>query len=307
MPRAAELVSRRALLRGAAGIAGLAALAAAGCSNDDDSSPPSVLTSTDAYPDTGLLASISWLADRIDDPNLRLIDCSPVDTYQSGHLPRARHVWWQDTIEVNNPVYGMLTGPPMRAETVRETGIAPDSTVVCYDNLGGQYAARIVWMLHVQSFFNVRLLDGGRQAWQAAGHDLTDDSPDSPPGVIEAIQNESVIAQGKDIAACLNDPNYIIIDTRTVSEREETWYDRLRLGAISGSHHLPRTSFLTPDGHALLPPDELRARMPSATLAADAPEIIVYGLHGTLACLPYLALRALGYANVRVYDGSWAE
>ncbi|MEX2314297.1 MAG: rhodanese-like domain-containing protein [Thermomicrobiales bacterium] len=307
MPPAARLVSRRALLRGAAGLAGLSALSLVGCSTGDDAAPEQVLTATDAYPDSGLLASVAWLAERIDDPNLRLIDCSPIDSYRDGHLPRASHVWWQDTIEINNPVYGMLTGPPMRAEIVRETGITPDSTVVCYDDQGGQFAARVIWMLHVQSFFGARLLDGGRQAWQAAGHGLTGDDANPPPGAIEPIQNESVIAHGNDIAARLDDPNYVILDTRTNAEREETWFDRLRVGSIPGGRHLPRAGFLTADGYALLPPDELRARLSAAGVPADAPEIVVYGLHGALACLPYVALVALGYANVRVYDGSWAE
>jgi thiosulfate/3-mercaptopyruvate sulfurtransferase len=306
MPWAAQPISRRALLRGVAGLAGLAALTLAGCSTDD-APPPEVLTATDQYPDTGLLASVAWLAERIDDPNLRLLDCSPLDSYRDGHLPGASHVWWQDTIEVNNNTYGMLTGAPMRAEIVRESGITPDSTVVCYDDRGGQYAARIAWMLHVQSFATVRLLDGGRQGWRAAGHDLTSDSVAPPPGAIEPVQNESVIAHGNDIATRLNDPAYVIIDTRTAAERAETWFDRLRTGTIPGSHHLPRSDFLTPDGYALLPPADLSARLTAVGVPAGAPEIVVFGLHGTLACLPYLALRAIGYPSVRVYDGSWAE
>jgi thiosulfate/3-mercaptopyruvate sulfurtransferase len=57
----------------------------------------------------------------------------------------------------------------------------------------------------------------------------------------------------------------------------------------------------------LVAPDELRARLSGAGIAPDTVEVIVYGLHGTLAALPYVALRALGIPKVRVYDGSWAE
>ena len=300
-------MSRRALLRRATGMTGLAALFLTGCATGDDAPLVQVQAATERYPDPSLLASTSWLAERIDDPSLRLLDCSSLDTFRDGHLPNASHVWWQDTIEVNNNTYGMLTGPPMRAEIIRQTGITPETSVVCYDDRGGQYAARIIWMLHVHSFASVRLLDGGRQGWLAAGHSLTGDGVNPPPGAIEPVQNESVIAHGNDIAARLNDPGYVIIDTRTNDERGETWFDRLRTGAIPGGHHLPRTDFLTPDGYALLPPDDLRVRLTAAGIPPDASELVVYGLHGTLACLPYIALRALGYANVRVYDGSWAE
>ncbi len=307
MPRAAGVLSRRTFLRGIAGIAGTATLAFAGCSTGDDTPLRPVQTSTDAFPETGLLATTEWLDERIDDSTLRVLDCSSIDTYRDGHIPGASHVWWQDTIEINNNVYGMLTGPPTRAQIVHNTGITPDSTVVCYDNRGGQSAARIVWMLHVQSFTNVRLLDGGRQAWRAAGRSLTDDDASPPTGAIEPIQNESIIAHGKDIADRIDDRNYVIIDTRTDPERHETWFDRLRPGTIPGSHHVPRTDFLTSDGYALAAPDDLRARLSAVGVPPTAPELVVYGLHGTLACLPWLALRSLGYANVRVYDGSWAE
>lgn len=300
-------MSRRSLLRGVGGLAGVAALALAGCSTGDDTPPARVQTSTDSFAAPGLLASVEWLAERIDAPTLRLLDCSSIDTYRNGHLPNATHVWWQDTIEINNTVYGMLTGPPTRAKIISDTGITPDSTVVCYDDRGGQFAARIVWMLHVQSFTNVLLLDGGRQAWRATGRSLSDGDPSSPPGEIVPTQNESVIAHGKDIAARLNDPSYVVIDTRTDTERHETWFDRLRLGTIPGSRHLPRTDFLTPDGHALISATDLRTRLTAAGIPPAASELVVFGLHGTLACLPWLALRALGYENVRVYDGSWAE
>ncbi len=98
-----------------------------------------------------------------------------------------------------------------------------------------------------------------------------------------------------------------MIDTRTDSERAETWFDRLRVGTIPGSRRISRTDFLTPEGYALLAPDLLRERLSAAGITSDASELVVFGLHGTLACLPYVALRALGYPNVRVYDGSWAE
>jgi thiosulfate/3-mercaptopyruvate sulfurtransferase len=307
VPAAASGLTRRRFLRGVAGLAGLAALGLVGCSTGDDSAPAEVSTATDAFPDPSLLASVPWLAERIGDPNLRLLDCSPIDSYRDGHLPGASHAWWQDTIEVNNNVYGMLTGAPMREEIVREAGITPESIVVCYDDRGGLYAARIIWMLHVQSTFNVRLLDGGRQAWRAAGHDLTDADATPPNGGIEPVQNEAVIAHGNDIAARLNDPSYVVIDTRTGDERVETWFDRLRPGTIPGSRYLPRTDFLTDDGYALRSPADLRARMTAAGVPESPQEVVVFGLHGTLACLPYVALRALGYPSVRVYDGSWAE
>lgn len=308
MPAWRRPLTRRAFLRSSVGVAGLGLLAAAGCAGEPSIPEPDTRPATDEWPENDLLVSAAWLRERIDDPILRLIDCSDRDRFRDGHLPRARHVWWQDTIEINNGVYGMMTGAPGREQIIRDTGIAADTTVICYDDTGGVYAARIIWMLHGMGFAGARLLDGGAGAWTLAGGLLTTDTTTVAPGSLVAQPTEEILAHGDDIAVWLDRPDLLLLDTRTESERDETWYDRLRRGTIPGSRWLPRDQWLTNDNApALLPPDELRARLAAADVALDTPEIIVYGLHGTLAALPYVALLALGAPRVRVYDGSWAE
>ena len=308
VPASSSLITRRSLLRSVAGLAGFGLLAATGCSSSADIPTPRATPATDSWPANDQFVSASWLREHINDPRLRLIDCSDIDRYKSGHLPGARHVWWEDTIEINNPVYGMLTGAPGREQIVRDAGITDDSLVVCYDTSGGVYAARIIWMLHGMGFTGCRLLDGGTGAWKAAGGAITDDTFDTPPGGITSAPTEEVNAHAHDIASWIGRPDLVILDTRTASERDETWFDRLRAGIIPTSRWLPRDQWLTEGAApALLPPDELRARLTTAGAPPDTPEIIVYGLHGTLAALPWVALRAFGTPKVRLYAGSWAE
>lgn len=259
------------------------------------------------YPNDSLLAHPSWLASRVDSPNLRLLDCSPLPVYRAGHLPGARHVWWQDTIEIYNPVYGMLVNPDGRAELARRAGIGPDSEMVCYDDAGGVYAARLLWMLRYMGYRSGRLLAGGRDGWQAAGHELTRTEPEPSQGGIEDIFDESIVAQPQDILARLDEPGLVILDTRTADERHETWNSRLRSGVIPGSAWLPRDQFLQGNGSVPLPAAELLARLEDAFNHNATAEVIVYGLHGTLAALPYHLLLALERFQVRLYDGSWAQ
>jgi thiosulfate/3-mercaptopyruvate sulfurtransferase len=304
------VLTRRALLAGAlCATAGLS-LAACGYRDGAGASATPVATPFPAhgYPRPEFLADARWLAERQGDAQLRLLDCAPLTEYRRGHLPGARHVWWQDTIEINNPVYGMLVGAPGRAKLLDAAGVAPGTTVVCYDSAGGTYAARVIWLLHAIGFSGARLLDGGRQAWTQLGEPLTRAEPGPTSGGLPETPNEDVLAHGHDIAAQLGDPEVIVLDTRTAEERRETWNGALRRGVIPGSRWLPRDARLEPSVvPALLPPDELRTRLAAAGAPVDAPEIVVYGLHGTLAALPYLALRALGTPHARLYDGSWAE
>ncbi len=298
--------------RGLLALAGAAVVAA--CGRSGDTSETSELDSALLEPEypaaDGLLAGPEWLRERLDDPALRLLDLSALPDYRDGHLPGARHFWWQDLIEIHNPVYGMLLGPDGRQEVMRTAGIGPDATVVCYDRAGGIHASRLIWVLRYMGFTNVHLLVGGLQGWRAAGGEVTNRAVDAPPpGGIGDAFDESINANAADIRSRLGEAGLAIIDTRTRAELEETWRGQLRRGLIPGSRWLPRDSFLTAGpAPVLIGPDELSERLAGAGVdPATTSEIIVYGLHATLASLPWLALTALDGPAVRLYDGSWAD
>ncbi len=282
------------------------ALALAGCGAPAPASgsvaPP------EAYPGGELLVSVKWLSQHLDDPSLRLLDASPLHEYQAGHIPGATHVWWQDTIEVHNETYGMLVGEPGRAEFIRRAGITPQSRVVVYDGAGNRYAARVVWTLHALGFRQVQVLQGGRQAWQAAGLPLTRQLPPAPaPGTLAQQLDYSVLIGVDDVLASLGDPAVVIVDNRTPQEQRATWNGRLRPGKIPGAAIIPWTA-LTERGPvpAYRDPATLSELFASQGVTPDK-TVIVYGLHGPGAAQTYLALKLLGYPSVRVYDGSWAE
>lgn len=286
-------------------------LLALSCNSESSEPPtPAATSAATAYQRRDLLVDAAWLRERQDDPNLRLIDCSALPDYRAGHILGARHVWWQDTIEVNNSVYGMLVGRAGRDPLLRAADISPDTTVVAYDRDGGTWAARLLWMLQSDGFSGGRLLDGGLPAWTAAGGALTLDRPPQGNGGISATPNEEILAHAHDISARLGEPGLVLLDTRTAAERQETWNNKLRLGMIPGSLWLPRDAFFSPGSVPfLLAPEQLLAQIVTAGFSgapADT-EWIVYGLHGTLAALPWLALSALPVGTARVYDGSWSE
>jgi thiosulfate/3-mercaptopyruvate sulfurtransferase len=303
---AEQRLTRRSVLALAAAFA--AACARDGQSAGETNTDRALLTPT--YLSSDLLVGPEWLKDRLDDPALRLFDLSELADYRDGHIPGARHFWWQDLIEIHNPVYGMLLGPDERQIVMREAGVAPDSIVVCYDRSGGIYASRLIWVLRYMGFAKSYLLVGGLQGWRETGGTVTNAGATSPhPGGIGDIRDESINANADGIRNRLDDPDLVVLDTRTRDELEETWRGQLRRGLIPRSRWLPRDRFLT-DGPvpALISPETLEERLAGAGVDLGATtEIIVYGLHATLASLPWLALTALGGMHVRLYDGSWAD
>ncbi|HET9017301.1 MAG TPA: rhodanese-like domain-containing protein, partial [Thermomicrobiaceae bacterium] len=227
--------------------------------------------------------------------------------YNAGHIPGAVHVWWQDTIEVNNDVYGMLAGTPERARIIREAGITPASTVVVYDASGGRYAARVLWMLNAIGFDRVMVLNGGRQAWQASGRALTTRVTSPSPGSLTQQLNYNVLIGDAEIRQHLTDGTLAIVDNRTPAEQQQTWSGHLRVGRIPGAVDVPWTAVLQAGSVPYYAsPAALSAAFAPAHLNSNRP-VVVYGLDGVDAAQTYVALRLLGYRSVRVYDGSWAQ
>jgi thiosulfate/3-mercaptopyruvate sulfurtransferase len=292
---------RRALLA--------AALVTAGCgvtlpAGERPAAPPGyATTAAKGYPEGGTLVDAGWVAARLSEPALRLVDLSPWRRYLAGHLPGAAHLWWQDTIETNNPIYGMLAGPPRRTELLGRLGIDRQSLVVAYDDEGGRWAARLVWLLEFVGHERVHLLDGGLQAWQAAGHALTTATPrPASARYDEAVRPERVV-EAEEVArlAALG----AVVDGRTADEAADTWGGRLEVGRVPGALALPWTTNLTAPAGPFAPADALRARYAPALRSGEP--VAVYGLFGAGSALPYVALRALGVEKVALYDGSWAE
>jgi thiosulfate/3-mercaptopyruvate sulfurtransferase len=263
------------------------------------------------YSNGDLLISATDLSARIDDPELRIIDLSTRRTYLEGRIPNAVHLWWQDTIEINNEIYGMMADEDTRAELFADAGIDEDGFVVVYDEHGGLNAARFVWLLHAVGFDdNVALLNGGRQGWEAMGYQLSTERPEISEGEIsQEINYEVLIGDGRgDIQSALDNPEFAIIDGRSNEDRQETWFDQLRVGQIPGSIHFPRDATLQ-DGAVpyFKSPDELLAMLPDDVQPGDGRTIIAYGLHGVAAAHTWFTLKLVGFEDVRMYDASWAE
>ncbi|HVX31311.1 MAG TPA: sulfurtransferase [Nitrolancea sp.] len=279
-----------------------------GCRNATRfSGPAGTPSDPNGYPNANLLVSARWLNEHRHDPDLRLVDLSSRGVYADGHIPGAVHLWWQDTIEVHNEVYGMMAGAPEIEKLVASAGITPESHVVLYDDNANRWAARFLWVLNANGFDNVSLLNGGRQAWQESGYDLTKSASTVAAGQLDLTLDYHVLIGADTLAQHLNDPGYVIVDNRTPDEQAENWYGRLRSGQIPGAKLIPWTA-LTIAGSIpyFADPATLRARFADAGVTPDK-TVVVYGLDGVSAASTYVALKLLGYPNVLLYDGSWSE
>lgn len=255
------------------------------------------LPNADTLP--GLIVEPAWLADRLEAPDLRLIDVRAVDAYREGHIPGAVQLDLAALTTTVDGVEGFVIGPDPYATIMGQLGVDEDQAVVLYDSNWGMPAARVAWTLIYYGHPNVAILNGGWDRWEEEEHPTTTTSPLPTPTRFVPRPDASHLAELNWLQEHLDDPNLIVIDTRTNGE-----YDAGHLpGALlwDWMNGVPVGSW-----DAVRPTDELAAELAALGITPDK-EIVTYCRSGARAAHTYLLLRHLGYPRVRNYDGSWLE
>jgi thiosulfate/3-mercaptopyruvate sulfurtransferase len=258
------------------------------------------------YTHPHLLWSVDELKTRLQDPKLVVMDLRPPEAYSNAHIPGARSF----------DIFGISlidTRPePLKAylwiieHLIQAKGVNSDSTVLIYDDVAGMRSARLFWFLEFFGHDDVHVLNGGFNAWQAAGLPITQEATViSEAGSFKMKQRRELLATADDVVARLRAPSAVIVDTRTDDEYTGKWVRAARGGAIPGSVHLEWTSNLDSNGF-FKSADELKQMYARRGISPEK-EIIPHCHGGYRSAHTYLALRLIGYPNVRNYLGSWGE
>jgi thiosulfate/3-mercaptopyruvate sulfurtransferase len=254
-----------------------------------------------------LLVSASWLAGRLNDARLRVVDLRDAGAYAAGHIPGAVHLPLAALLTTVRGVSGMLP-PPRRVEAaLREAGIAGDSIVVGYDAAGGLSAARLFWALEFLGHDGGRVLDGGWPGWVAQGRPSSRKPTLARASTLRVRPRPEKVADLNWVRARLNDGKTALIDARSREEYEGRVRYARRGGHIPGARLFNWRRHLDPQKPGYMRPlAELAAEYQALGLTAGK-EIVVYCQSLMRASHSYFVLRMLGYERVRGYDGSWSE
>ena len=234
---------------------------------------------------------------------LSLIDARAERAYQEGHLPGAVNLSARD---LNAPLGGVrrLIGAQALEQRLIDLGVGTEPVVV-YGAKGGSDAAHVWWTLHAYSHPAVQLLDGGIEAWQAAGLELSTEllRPQPPAVPFEPqLVAKRFIALGE-LRERLDDPELAILDTRYLGEYAGADVSARRGGHIPGAGLFPWDEALTEDWR--LKPDAVLHEVLGDFF--KTPEVAVYCQSGVRAAHTYAVLQHLGHLSPRLYLESWGE
>ena len=192
-------------------------------------------------------------------------------------------------------------------------GIGSGDTVVVYDDARSGSAARLWWMLDDLGHADVHVLDGGIDAWTAAGLPLTTDVPSWPPAALALADRWSRVIDRGTLTERLG--SVVLLDARAPERyRGEVEPIDPVAGHIPTAVNAPTGGNLAPDGR-FLAPDALAARF--ATLGIGGPEpgrpersgseVVSSCGSGITACQNALAMRVAGLADPLLYVGSYSD
>lgn len=263
-----------------------------------------------------LLASTEWLAAELGRPDVRILDCrwrpdgTGGEVFGAGHLPGASYVDWRE--ELNDPpseeaghALRLASSESIMALMAR-AGVGDATTLVLYDDTLGLYAARVWWSLRVYGFESARILDGGFPSWVAEGRPLSTGLLPHPDASFTPRLNPRLRLTTTDVRSLLGSPDAQIIDGRAVPEFRGHEGNARRLGHIPGATNVPVGAMHDPGSQRLLDADAIRALLTRAAIAKGR-RLVCYDGSGVGAAKLAFVLTLMGYDDVAVYDGSWAE
>ena len=263
------------------------------------------------------LVAAATLAAHLDDPAWLVIDVRHqlADTgygeriYAENHIPGA--VFLHCDCDLSGPMTGSNGRHPLPAveklaARLGEIGIGPQTQVVIYDDAQGMIAGRLWWLLRWLGHEQVAVLDGGFQAWQAAGGALTTELPLLRPTTFTAKVRDTMV-DADYVQAFLQTSRMHLVDARSPDRfrGENETIDPVG-GHIPGAVNRFFRENLRADGR-FKPAAELRAEW-LMVLAGASPEQVVHQCgSGVSACHNILAMEIAGLPGSRLYAGSWSE
>ena len=271
------------------------------------------MASGEGYANSAALVSTAWVAEHLNDPNVRLVEVD-VDTsaYEQGHIRNAVGWNWQTQLEDR-----IQRDIPKKADWERllgSAGISNDTRIVFYGDNNNWFAAFAYWVAKLYGHRDAALMNGGRKKWELEGRELVKEAPRIQPAAYRASEpNLALRAYHHQVRDYIDAPGRAMVDVRSPAEFS---------GEILAPPGLPETAqraghipsaINVPWGLAANEDGTFKSRAELAQLyqgkgVTPDKRVVAYCRIGERSSHTWFVLKELlGYPDVRNYDGSWTE
>lgn len=250
------------------------------------------------------------------DPYLRIIDVRHKAKYYLGHIPGAVQLWRHEIEDKRLPFPGLPAAPAQMEQLLGRLGISNHDTLILYSD---QFEhARLWWLLAYLGFplSQMKLLDGGIEAWKAKGYPTQLTSPGIKRASLKlppAAQRKSLLATLNQVKEAFSDPSKVILDARGRRQHlgEAKEEGAARAGHIPGAVWVDWKETGIPEGPYKgywKSAAEIKAIFAAQGATPDR-DIYLYSHTGRHATYTLVSLYLVGYPleKLHLYAGSWVE
>ena len=268
------------------------------------------------YAHPGVLASTEWVAEHLNDTNIRLIE-SNEDTllYAAGHIPGAVHVDW--TADLNDQIRRDYITRQGFEQLMSRIGATADTTIVFYGDKNNWWACYAFWVFQLFGHTNARVMDGGRVKWEKENRPLTREVPSFPRTHYQTSDRTDAVHRAfRDEVLKHMEAQRQLVDVRSPEEYAGTRMHMpdypnegaLRGGHIPGAKSIPWARAINPEDGTFKTAAELRRIYCDEKQLSPSAPTVTYCRIGERSSHTWFALKyLLGFEDVKNYDGSWTE
>ncbi len=261
----------------------------------------------------------SKLIDKLSNNKIRLIDCrwylenirKGKEEYLKNHIPGAIFFDIEKNSDDSKEIPHMIPKTNQFYKYLNFNNITKKNSIIIYDQNGFFCSARVWFIFKLFGFKNVKILNGGYKLWKKKKLITSCDFKENQINKtkIDIKKNRKLIASKKYLEKNLNKMQKLVIDARPekrflgiIAEPRKN----LKKGRIKGSINIPFNSFVNENGE-FKKLKHVKDLLEKKINFLDVKEIICSCGSGITACNIILALNLIGFNNIKLYDGSWAE
>ena len=257
--------------------------------------------------DLSLIIEPSELLPVLGNDSLLILDLGKSETYQQAHVPGAIRVAPADIQLGTKPAPGLLPSIDQLSLLFSRLGLTPDTHVVVYDDDGGPWAGRMIWVLDSIGHTHYSFLNGGIHSWLAEQRPIESVANQGIPSDYQVTQiDKSVSIDKHQLLLAINDASIQIWDARSFKEYTGEKMVSQRGGHLPGAKSYEFSKALDGENHLKLRNlEDIKEELLS--LGIDGKKMIVSHCQThRRSGLTYVIAKALGW-SMQAYAGSWAE
>ena len=270
------------------------------------------------------LVETEWLAEHLDDPRVRVFDCTVLlarpraregqaqtpetgaERYWAGHIPGAAFIDVATALSDESELRFAFPSAERVKDAMSALGVDDETQIVLYDSQGTMWATRVWWILRAYGFDRAAVLNGGSAKWLTEGREMNSAPAEAREGAFTARPREGLVATQAEVEAAITGGDTCIIDALAKEQYEGEVSGYGRPGHIPTSTNVPFGATRDRETGAFLPEAELRELFERAG-AMGGGRVITYCGGGIAATLDAFLLTRLGVEDIAVYDGSLSE